>query len=342
MRTPKSTRVQNIFDILSIPSTKTSKECKVLTIDLLLEQITNKNEMRNKSFSGKLINLPRTESANTRPSIDSSNQLISTLLSPLNSQIKSVKNLNNEVKSPVQFKIEQLKKSFGLINDLEFELNNLKHKKQDKEREKDKDSSVAFRSSFNKEIKCINRMDVHNHQDNSIMSKINTLKKESFFQDNKKDGAKSKVDIKPVKIFDWLILGGKKNSLDLDYLKNNQIDCILNAAIECQNIFPNQFVYKKIPICDTPNTNLKMYLKDVCDFLEECRSKGKRVYVHCYMGRSRSTSCIISYMIKYKGYSYESAYLFIRNLKPDVNPNQGFVKQLKAFEDDCKKLKYSK
>lgn len=338
MRTPKATRMHPIFDKLSIPSSTTSKECKILTIDLFLDQFTNKSEMRNKSFSSKLP-LSGAETVNTKFQAESSNHLIYTLMSPLNSHKKSIMDASNQIKSPVQFKIEQLKKSFGII-DLDYELSSLNHKKDNKKKENE--TNLIVRTSFNKETKGVNKLEAFNHTDNSIINKINTLKKESFFQDNKKDTAKSKIDTKPVKIFDWLILGGKKHSLDLDYLKSNQIDCILNAAIECQNFFPNQFHYKKIPICDTPNTNLKMYLKDVCDFLEECRSKGKRVYVHCYMGRSRSTSCIISYMIKYKGYSYESAYLFIRNLKPDVNPNQGFIKQLKAFEDDCKKLKYSK
>lgn len=334
---------------LGVNKALSSKISKELSIDLITSQIgsskaaTETFGIRNRSLHSKLQGCSNTEnifasnksfSKNKQASF--STPLTINLYTPLSPQSSIKRPQAKEVMSPIQAKIDHLKKSFGVLN--------YKYNEQEQKAQK-KSGSINLSIPISGEIEKTSifpphkKIEIIAHSDNHILNKINTLKKESFFQEITKPPKTNKFQNNPVKIFDWLILGGKRHSLDLDYLKDNQIECILNVAIECQNIFPKRFTYKKIPICDTPNTNIKMYLIDVADFLEDCRLKNKKVYVHCYMGRSRSTSCVISYMIKYKGYSYESAYLFIKNLKPDVNPNYGFVKQLKGFEDDCKKQK---
>ena len=140
----------------------------------------------------------------------------------------------------------------------------------------------------------------------------------------------------PIMIFDWLLLGDAKISSDKELLKHYKVDSILNSALECRNYHTLTFIYKKIPVCDTPKTNIKFYFDDASNFLEENRKKGNIVYVHCYKGRSRSVSLIISYMIKYMNYSYESAFSHIKKLKTDVNPNYGFVEQLKKYKEEMK------
>lgn len=41
---------------------------------------------------------------------------------------------------------------------------------------------------------------------------------------------------------------------------------------------------------------------------------------------------MIAYLIKYRKFSFESAFLFLKGLKPDVRPNDGFCLQLRRFE----------
>ena len=50
------------------------------------------------------------------------------------------------------------------------------------------------------------------------------------------------------------------------------------------------------------------------------------------MGISRSTSCLIAYMIKYLGYSFMEALEYIKKKRPQVFPNYGFIKQLMNYE----------
>lgn len=176
-----------------------------------------------------------------------------------------------------------------------------------------------------------------NTSSNSLIDKINKMKNNTLSIGKDKENEYFGSVLTPVKILDWLYLGNKKDSENLDLLKKHKIQAILNVSIECRNEFPHIFEYKKIPICDTIQTNIKFYFNDATNFLENCRQKGKNVLVHCYMGRSRSTSSIIAYFIRYKNLSYESAFLQIKTSKPDVQPNSGFICQLKEYENEVKK-----
>ena len=54
-------------------------------------------------------------------------------------------------------------------------------------------------------------------------------------------------------------------------------------------------------------------------------------------GISRSASFAIAYTIKNKGISFEEAKLFVKSKRPGIDPNDGFVEQLKLYEKSLKK-----
>ena len=49
------------------------------------------------------------------------------------------------------------------------------------------------------------------------------------------------------------------------------------------------------------------------------------------MGSSRSASCVILYLMNKYGMTFEDSYNMIKKLRPIVNPNTSFVKQLKNY-----------
>lgn len=49
------------------------------------------------------------------------------------------------------------------------------------------------------------------------------------------------------------------------------------------------------------------------------------------MGKSRSVSAIIMYLINYKQMSYEESLQLIRINRPMAKPNLGYVKQLREY-----------
>ena len=59
----------------------------------------------------------------------------------------------------------------------------------------------------------------------------------------------------------------------------------------------------------------------------------KNIFVHCFMGSSRSATIIIAYLIKYHKYGLRDALNYVKEKREVVNLNQDFFKQLRQFED---------
>jgi protein-tyrosine phosphatase len=51
-------------------------------------------------------------------------------------------------------------------------------------------------------------------------------------------------------------------------------------------------------------------------------------------GVSRSSSICIAYLMKSNSWTYEKALEYIQSTRNEVNPNQGFVKQLKDYQNE--------
>ena len=52
---------------------------------------------------------------------------------------------------------------------------------------------------------------------------------------------------------------------------------------------------------------------------------------------SRSASLVALYLMKEKGWDYDTCYQFMKERRPVVDPNYGFVEQLREYYD--KKIK---
>ena len=99
--------------------------------------------------------------------------------------------------------------------------------------------------------------------------------------------------------------------------------------------FTSQFKYKVIQVMDVPWENLGKYFPDAVAFIRGAIQSGGTVFVHCWAGVSRSSSCVIAYLMSEHGLSLSSAINLVRRQRPIINPNPGFIKQLQAFERKC-------
>ncbi|CAG9796121.1 unnamed protein product [Diatraea saccharalis] len=82
---------------------------------------------------------------------------------------------------------------------------------------------------------------------------------------------------------------------------------------------------------DTPQTNLLSYFPMANAFIDEGLQKGN-VLVHCHFGVSRSATIVIAYLMgKYK-LSFEQAFGYVRQRRRFINPNPGFVNQLRQYQ----------
>jgi rhodanese-related sulfurtransferase len=109
------------------------------------------------------------------------------------------------------------------------------------------------------------------------------------------------------------------------------------------NISMNHYrEYKKIieikcPTEDIITQNILLSFPKIIEKMKDLVDKGKTIYVHCHAGISRSASVIILYLIKYYKYTFKEAFRFLRNKRQCIQPNPGFVLQLKILEKEYSK-----
>ena len=148
---------------------------------------------------------------------------------------------------------------------------------------------------------------------------------------------KSHFNSHPSKIFNWLYLGSFRNACNIKDLKDLKINYILNCAIECENNnLPLDITCYHAKINDFPNFQINTFFDKTNSFINKAKLSGGNILIHCQLGISRSTTCLIAYMIKYLGYTTLNALQYIKKKRSQIMPNFGFIQQLKNYENKVK------
>ncbi len=130
------------------------------------------------------------------------------------------------------------------------------------------------------------------------------------------------------KITDKIFISNELGAQDWKYLKDREISHILVAGNFLQKKFPKDFKYLQLPINDFPSQDITFYFKEAFDFIEE----SEKVLVHCHAGVSRSASIVIAFLMMKNSWKYTDAFNHVKKKRPVINPNRGFILQLKEFE----------
>lgn len=96
-------------------------------------------------------------------------------------------------------------------------------------------------------------------------------------------------------------------------------------ALGLQPVKALDFKWKRIEILDGPGENIKKHFDETNEFIKEGIERGG-VLVHCFAGVSRSTSCVIAYLMKEKGFEFWNALNFVRSRRSIICPNMGFMR----------------
>ena len=127
-----------------------------------------------------------------------------------------------------------------------------------------------------------------------------------------------------------LYLGNKYAAASLETLDGLGVTHIVNAAEEQPNFFRNAFVYYNCHLHD--NLVEKVDIDGPLGFIEEAFANGGVVFVHCLAGVSRSATMVIAYVMKNYEMSMTEAILKVLELRPVINPNPNFLRQLVQYE----------
>ena len=129
-----------------------------------------------------------------------------------------------------------------------------------------------------------------------------------------------------------IALGGRDDANNMQKLRKFGITHILNVAVQMPLFFPGEFVYLKIPMRDTDETNIQDVMPRATSFLNNVESVKGRVLVHCISGVSRSTTVVLMYMMQQYHMCLWDCYNYVRSCRPFIEPNKSFRLQLAEAE----------
>ena len=130
-------------------------------------------------------------------------------------------------------------------------------------------------------------------------------------------------------ITDNLYLGNFYDALNIKKLSKIGIKKVLSLITDKQLLsYPIEIEHKLIYINDLPRENIIKYFGECLLFIDD----NKKVLVHCMAGSSRSASIVIAYLMWKNQLDFKETVKFVEQIRPCINPNYGFVKQLIIFQ----------
>ncbi|KNZ78667.1 Dual specificity protein phosphatase 12 [Termitomyces sp. J132] len=127
-----------------------------------------------------------------------------------------------------------------------------------------------------------------------------------------------------------LWIGDLASALNVEKLRTHGIYSIL-SAMRGRLTIQETFIQHQVLLDDTEDTDILQHLLPSIHFIEAELNKGRGVLVHCHAGVSRSASLIAAYLMYSKRLDRETALEMIRNVRPSIEPNEGFLRQLEIF-----------
>ncbi|KAJ8767516.1 hypothetical protein K2173_017585 [Erythroxylum novogranatense] len=141
-----------------------------------------------------------------------------------------------------------------------------------------------------------------------------------------------KEDTVPCQIEEGLFLGSVGAANNKDGLKSKNITHVLTVASSIRPAYPDHFAYKVIGVSDREETNLRQYFDECFNFIDEAKGQGGGVLVHCFVGKSRSVTIVVAYLMRKHGMNLCQALEYVKSRRPQAAPNIGFISQLRDFE----------
>jgi len=140
----------------------------------------------------------------------------------------------------------------------------------------------------------------------------------------------TKPDLNVGNVFEFLYFGSQDVACDSNILSALRITDILSVGVTVPT--HRDLSYKFIEAYDLPSFNMKNIFDECFSYIENVRLLNRRVFVHCNAGISRSPTIIIAYVMKHLKISFEDSFKLVKETRFTINPNAGFISQLKDYE----------
>ena len=145
-------------------------------------------------------------------------------------------------------------------------------------------------------------------------------------------------------VYPGIILGDGTTALCVLKLRSIGVTHVLNTAWGKDRSFglintSHHFYHSAgirfhgIEAIDVPSFSLKRFFRETSDFIDEALRSGGKVYVHCQMGISRSSTIVLAYLMIKKGWTAQDAMRTVRSRR-QIIPNDGFLRQLCQLNEE--------
>ena len=131
-------------------------------------------------------------------------------------------------------------------------------------------------------------------------------------------------------IIDNIYLGNSEAASDEQYLKQYNITTVINCANDLVSDYQD-IKFLELNLFDYIEQNLFPKFEVAYKFIK-LNSK-HNILIHCVLGMSRSASLVIFYLMKEKGWDYDTCFRYTKERRPIVEPNYGFEQQLREYYD---------
>lgn len=113
------------------------------------------------------------------------------------------------------------------------------------------------------------------------------------------------------------------------------IDVIINCASRDIE-YPEQskYIIENFPIVDGDSLSFLENIDKANDKIHYYLSRGKKIYLHCVSGASRSPAILVYYLMSHKKFSYDKAVSILKKIRPVICIDEEFETQLRII-DEC-------
>jgi len=134
----------------------------------------------------------------------------------------------------------------------------------------------------------------------------------------------------------FLYLGSQEHALNRDVIESLNITHICNVTRDTSNRFYN-IKYCRVYVDDIETEKISLFFKKAYEFIEtalEGFNAGEKnvVLVHCAKGVSRSATIVIMFLMRTYDMGLEEAYRFVKRHREIIEPNEGFMNELRNFQ----------
>lgn len=137
----------------------------------------------------------------------------------------------------------------------------------------------------------------------------------------------------PSLVLPGLWLGGQDVLHNPSFFAQHNINYVLSLGPSTPSDKIKFVARHHVNLPDMPSSDLGQHFSTVVNFIANCRHAEQGIiYVHCAAGISRSTTCVCAYLMTHLDLTFPEALAFVTTRRRAACPNDGFTRQLRAFE----------